>query len=113
VTPERPASRVLILGATSPIARAIALRFATDGAALYLAARDADEARRIAEDVNVRTGVNAHSGRFEATNFASHSETIYHAVEELGGLDGAVLCFGTLGDETIAQRDPADARSRS
>ena len=109
MTPERPTSRVLILGATSPIARALALHFARDGAALYLAARDTDEARRIAEDVNVRTGVNAHSGRFEATDFASHPETIYHAVEELGGLDGAVLCFGTLGDETVAQRDPADA----
>jgi len=109
MTPERPSSRVLILGATSPIARALALHFAKDGAALYLAARDADEARRIAEDVNVRTGVNAHWGRFEATDFASHRDTIYHAVEELGGLDGAVLCFGTLGDETVAQRDPADA----
>src|SRR5260370_17734132 len=61
------------------------------------------------EDVKVRAGVNAQRGRFEATDFASHPETIYHAVEELGGLDGAVLCFGTLGDETVAQRDPADA----
>src|SRR5260370_39166459 len=61
------------------------------------------------EDVKVRAGVNAQRGRFEATDFASHRETIYHAVEELGGLDGAVLCFGTLGDETVAQRDPSDA----
>ena len=44
--------------AQRPIARALAVHFARDGAALYLAARDIDEARRIAEDVNVRTGVN-------------------------------------------------------
>ena len=33
--------KILILGATSPIARALALKFAYDGARLYLAARDA------------------------------------------------------------------------
>jgi decaprenylphospho-beta-D-erythro-pentofuranosid-2-ulose 2-reductase len=102
-------NRVLILGATSPITRALALRFASDGAQLYLAARSADEVRRVAEDVSARAGVPALSGTFDAADFASHDEFIRRAASELGGLDGVVVCFGTLGDEDAAQVEPADA----
>src|SRR5208283_1228623 len=102
-------TKVLILGATSPIARALALRFASDGARLYLAARDGDEARRVAEDISVRAGVTALSGTFDASDFASHDEFIRHAAGQLGGLDGVVACFGTLGDEDAAQTDPGAA----
>jgi decaprenylphospho-beta-D-erythro-pentofuranosid-2-ulose 2-reductase len=102
-------NRVLILGATSPIARALALRFASDGAKLYLAARNADEARRVAEDVSARAGVTALSGTFDASDFASHDEFIRGVASELGGLDGVVVCFGTLGDEDAAQTDPGEA----
>ena len=101
--------RVLILGATSPIARALALRFASDGARLYLASRDAEETRRVAEDVSVRGGLPALSGTFDASDFASHDEFIRRAAGQLGGLDGIVVCFGTLGDEEAAQTDPAAA----
>ena len=102
-------TRVLILGATSPIARALALQFASDGARLFLAARNADEARRVAEDVSTRAGVTALSGTFDASDFAAHDEFIRHAATELGGLDGVVVCFGTLGDEDAAQTDPGEA----
>ncbi|MGH7781978.1 MAG: SDR family oxidoreductase [Candidatus Binataceae bacterium] len=102
-------AKVLILGATSPIARILAMRFAQDGDALYLAARDANEARRIARDISVRTGAVAQSGAFDAADFGSHAEFIRHAADELGGLDGVVLCFGTLGDEDAAQIDPSAA----
>ncbi len=102
-------NRVLILGATSPIARALAFRFAFDGARLYLAARNAEEARRVAEDVSVRAGVPVLSGTFDASDFASHDEFIRDAATKLGGLDGVVVCFGTLGDEDVAQTDPGEA----
>lgn len=98
--------KILILGATSPIARALALKVACDGAILYLASRDANEARRVADDIGVRAGVAALSGTFDASDFASHDEFIRHAANELGGLDGVVVCFGTLGDEDAAQADP-------
>jgi short-subunit dehydrogenase len=97
--------RVLILGASSPIARALALHFAMAGSAVYLAARDENEASRIAQDLNVRTGAAVHYGSFEACDFAKHAEIIQKATGALGGLDGAIVCFGTLGDETAAQRD--------
>lgn len=102
-------TKILILGATSPIARALALRFASDGARLYLAARDGEEVRRVADDIGVRAGVPALSGTFDASDFASHDQFIRDAAEKLGGLDGIIVCFGTLGDEDAAQTDPAAA----
>jgi len=99
-------AKVIILGATSPIARILAMRFAGDGNAVYLAARDAGEAARIASDISVRTGAVALSGAFDAADFASHADFIRRAADALGGLDGVVLCFGTLGDEDAAQIDP-------
>jgi decaprenylphospho-beta-D-erythro-pentofuranosid-2-ulose 2-reductase len=101
--------KVLILGATSPIARILALRFAAIGAHLYLAARDEAEVTRVALDLQVRSGVPVKAGKFDAIDFASHAAMIERASSELGGLDGVVLCFGTLGDEEKAQADAGEA----
>jgi decaprenylphospho-beta-D-erythro-pentofuranosid-2-ulose 2-reductase len=101
--------KVLILGATSPIARLLAVKFASIGAHLYLGARDEAEAARIADDIRVRAGAPAIAGKFDAADFASHAEVVERATKELGGLDGVVLCFGTLGDEDKAQVDAAEA----
>jgi short-subunit dehydrogenase len=100
---------ILILGGTSPIARLLAIKFASIGAHLYIASRDEAEGNRIADDIRVRSGVQASAGKFDATDFASHGELVEHASKELGGLDGVVLCFGTLGAEDKAQIDAAEA----
>jgi short-subunit dehydrogenase len=102
-------AKVLILGATSPIARLLALHFGAEGAELFLAARDAAEAGRIAADVAVRTGARAVAGAFDAADFASHAQFFRGAIETLGGLDGVIVCFGTLGDEDAAQVESASA----
>src|SRR5438270_7913062 len=101
--------KILILGATSPIARALAMRFASDGARLFLAARDAREVERVASDVSIRSGIPAISGAFDASDFAHHDEFIRDAAMRLGGLDGVIVSFGTLGNEDAAQTDPAAA----
>lgn len=100
--------RVLILGATSPIARELAARFAREGANLFLAARDVEEVSRVAADLKVRDGVAACVGAFEASDFDGHPAFVQRAVDELGGLDGVVLCFGSLGDEELARHDAAE-----
>lgn len=101
--------KVLILGGTSPIARLLALKFAAMGAHLYIASRDEAEGARIAHDIQVRSSVRVRGGKFDAADFASHANLIDRASEALGGLDGVVLCFGTLGDEDQAQVDATAA----
>lgn len=103
-------SRIIILGASSSIARSLAMRFAKDGASLFLAAREESEAARIAADVALRTEALACWSGFEATDYASHEALLDRATAELGGLDGVVLAFGNLGDEERARTDAAYAR---
>lgn len=102
-------ARVLILGATSPIARLLAMRFAVEGNSLYLAARDLGEAERLSNDIAIRTGATVKAGAFDAQDFSTHRPLIEKSIAELGGLDGVIVCFGTLGDESVAQTNADDA----
>ena len=95
---------VLILGATSAIARATAGAFAARGHAIYLAGRDMDELPRIAADLRVRHGVEVHYGTFDAEATDTHAAFLQSVIDEMQGLSGVVLAFGYLGDQ-IAARD--------
>lgn len=94
---------VLILGATSAIARATAAAFAAKGYDLYLAGRNMDELNRIAVDLALRHGVNVASGRFIAEDLDSHGRFFTQALVEMGRMEGVVLAFGHLGDQYAAR----------
>jgi decaprenylphospho-beta-D-erythro-pentofuranosid-2-ulose 2-reductase len=96
---------VLILGATSAIARATAAAFAARGAALYLASRDLDELQRIAADLRLRYDVEVHYGLFDAEAYESHEAFMRSVIEAMQGISGVLLAFGYLGDQQAA-RDP-------
>jgi len=95
---------VLILGATSAIARATAGAFATRGHSIYLAGRDMDELPRIASDLHIRHGVEVRYGAFDAEDTDTHPAFLQQVIEEMDGLSGVVLAFGYLGDQ-LAARD--------
>ena len=93
---------LLLVGATSDIGRATALRYAESGWRILLTARNVEAARREADDIAARTGaeVGVHgldileAGRFEAF------------VGELPALPDTVVCVvGELGDQSRAQSD--------
>ncbi len=93
---------VLILGATSSIARAAANAFAEKGYALFLAGRHVDELERLAADIAIRHTAKVQYGAFEAEDFDSHSAFLQHVVTTIGPLDGVLLAFGTTGDHDAA-----------
>ena len=95
--------RVLILGATSAIARATAAAFAARGAALYLASRDVDELQRIAADLRLRYGVEIRYGLFDAEMTESHEAFFKSVVKDMPNLSGVVLAFGYLGGQQAAR----------
>lgn len=96
---------VLILGATSAIARHVAAALARRGHALFLAARDAREAERAASDLRIRYGVRVESGAFDAEDYEGHAEFLEGVAAGMGGLHGVVLAFGYLGKQVLAERD--------
>lgn len=94
---------VLILGATSSIARAAAAEFAREGYALYLAGRDEGELARLASDLEVRLGATVHFGAFDATTTQQHGALIRQVVTEMGNLEGVLLAFGSSVDQKKAE----------
>ncbi|MEE9211132.1 MAG: SDR family oxidoreductase [Phycisphaeraceae bacterium] len=94
---------VLILGATSGIARAIASRLAAQrqpGHKLILAGRDMDEVNRIATDLQVRHGAEVSQVEFDALAFDRHAAFFAECVDQSDdNLTGVVLCYGTMADQ--------------
>jgi len=98
---------VLILGATSDMAQAIAKKYAAEGWSLTLAAREADLLEPIAGDLRVRTNLPVEAALFDATDFASHSGFY----EGLATKPDAVICvFGYMGDQMAARTDFEEVR---
>src|SRR5437868_5616344 len=85
---------VLILGASSSIARAAAYSFASEGYSLYLAGRDLSDLERLAADIKVRYQVEVYYNYFDAVDFDEHAKFVQKVVEEVNGFQGVLLAFG-------------------
>lgn len=96
---------ILVLGATSGIAREVALEFARYGHSLVLAGRDDAELTRLASDLTIRTGASVWTGVFNADEPATHAPLLERAVASAGPIEGVVLAIGYLGDQQLAERD--------
>ena len=103
--------RVLVLGATSSIARAIADRLCSCGDSVFLAARSSAELERIAQDLSIRYGKSVGTDTFEATDFEGHLDLVGRARKEMGGLDGVVCALGMLGEQPEDSWNAARART--
>lgn len=97
---------ILILGATSDVAVAIARRFAEEKYTLILAARDIETTKRIAGDISIRFQVEVKTVYFNAEDVGSHA-TFY---KSLGVTPDVSVCvFGYLGDQQKAETDWQEA----
>ena len=102
--------KVLILGATSAIAEAIARRLAANGDRLFLVARKADRVRAVATDLQVRGADRVGSAVMEALEYQHHSDILEQAAEALDGLDTVLITYGTLPDQRACEASFADTR---
>ena len=102
---------VLILGATSAIASALAKEFAAHKFDLALGGRDREELGALASDLNIRHGVRARAILFDALDTQTHAASLRAFLAEAGdALAGAVVCIGYLGDQARGQSDWKEAR---
>lgn len=93
---------LLILGATSDMARATALEFASHGWSIQLAGRNQENIARIAQDIAIRTGQRLSCHLFDAMQPKS-AEQLWSSLQEK---PDAVLCaVGILGDQDAARHD--------
>ena len=97
---------VLVAGAGSALARAVAEGLAARGCGLVLAARDADEAARTAADLALRFEVATAALSFDARDAAAAAALPARAEEALpGGLAGVLVAFAVMPDQELVERD--------
>jgi short-subunit dehydrogenase len=94
---------VLLVGASSTVARALAEEFAREGFELRLAARDLGEARAVAADLQVRFGVRTSAFHFDA--LAAEPAALLAPCLE-GELAGVVVAFGLMHEQREAEARP-------
>lgn len=98
---------ILILGATSDMAVAIARQLAIEGYSITLAARSMERLTAMEGDLRVRSKAMVSSVFFDALDFESH-QRFYDGLAEKPDI---VICvFGMLGDQGEAQRSWEQAR---
>ena len=99
---------MLILGANSDVAYAVAKRFAQEGLdKLWLASRDLELLGKKARDLQVRYTVDTETLAFDATDFTSHA-SVYAKLNPKP--DIVMLAFGCLGNQKSAQSNFEETR---
>lgn len=110
---------MLVLGATSDIARATINEFAKQGWSFHLAARSEDQLQQLADDISVRTGKSVSYSYFDAVEmgidemqgFWQHvleGDPVPDSKPETAPqleLDALFCAVGMLGDQVAAQSD--------
>lgn len=91
--------RVLILGATSAIARATARIFAGRGNRLFLVARDAGKLEATAQDLRVYGAAGVDCAVADLGDVAGHEALLDEAAAALGGLEVVLIAYGTLPEQ--------------
>lgn len=94
---------VLIVGATSAIAEAVARRYAARGAGLFLVGRRADRLAAIADDLRVRGARATHTYSMDINDLAAHAELLAQAWQALGRVDVVLIAHGTLPDQAACE----------
>lgn len=91
--------KVVIIGATSAIAREVARLYASEGASLVLVARDAAKLDLVAADLRVRGASGIETVVADFADRARHPELVRPA-------DVVLIAHGVLPDQRAAERDP-------
>jgi hypothetical protein len=95
--------RVLIIGATSAIAQALARRLALRAARFVLVARDAARLAHNADDLRVRGAVDVRTLRLDALHTAAHAAMVDEAFAAFAGFDVVLLAHGVLPDQPACE----------
>jgi hypothetical protein len=95
-------SEILILGASSDVAMALANLFASAGYDIILAARNSSRLSPLQADLNIRHGIKCTLLEFDAAAFDTHEAFItkFHKMPDI-----TVCAFGYLGNQELAQEN--------
>lgn len=97
--------RVLIIGAYSAIAEAVAREYASRGAVLFLVGRNAQRLQTLVDDLRVRGAARVEAFALDVNDIGKHATMLDAAEALLGGIDVALIAHGTLPDQSACDAD--------
>ncbi|MDE1963004.1 MAG: SDR family oxidoreductase [Xanthomonadaceae bacterium] len=103
--------RVLIIGATSAIAEAVARIYAQRGGRLHLVARSPERLTTIADDLKIRGAAEVGRSQLDVNNLQGHGEMLEAAWRSLGTVDVVLIAHGTLPDQKACEDSVETAMS--
>jgi decaprenylphospho-beta-D-erythro-pentofuranosid-2-ulose 2-reductase len=95
----------IIVGATSEIARAVALELARAGGSFVVAGRDAAELAVVADDLRLRTGATVSVISLDVTAYETHADFLEACLATLGTIEGVIIGQGYMADQQSAASD--------
>lgn len=98
---------ILIIGATSAIAQAVAREYAMQGHRLYLISRNEDQLSIMESDLKIR-GATVDVEIFDVNNVSAHTSVINKAYEVLKNIDIALIAYGSLPDQKTLEKNVND-----
>ncbi|HEX8664655.1 MAG TPA: SDR family oxidoreductase [Beijerinckiaceae bacterium] len=104
---EASPRRTALFGATSDIAGEAARLLAERGERLVLVARDAEALGRLADDLAVRGAAAVETIVADFRDFDGLGPVAAKSWDTFGGLDAALIAYGTLPDQKRTEGDPA------
>jgi hypothetical protein len=101
--------RLLIVGATSMIATAVARRYAGRAARIGLVGRRAGALEALAADLRVRGAAEVETWVLDANDIARHAACLDAAWQHFGAFDHALVAHGVLPEQDECERSAAAA----
>jgi len=95
--------KILIIGATSAIAKATARIYAEQKHELFLLARNADRLNQLTADLKVRGAAAVDSIVVDLSKHNEHGAALEAAFAFLETIDVALICHGSLPDQTASE----------
>ncbi len=97
--------KILIIGATSAIAKSAARIYAEHNNALHLIARNEEKLEELCCDLKIRGATAASYSVLDLNKFAEHQATLNSAFAKLSGADIVLICHGSLPDQERVEND--------
>lgn len=96
---------ILIIGATSAIAEAVARLYAAQGEKLYLVGRNEQRLAIISNDLCIRGASEVIINTFIAEDFSSHQALLQKVYKTFGKIDVALIAHGNLPDQKAMEQN--------
>lgn len=97
--------KILIIGATSAIAKSTARIYAEAGHEFFLVGRDQARIEELAADLKIRGASSTECRCVDLSQNEQHASIIDAAWENLEAVDIVLICHGTLPDQAAAESD--------